>query len=221
MKLSVVIPALNAAETLDATLASLGNGHEIIVVDGGSSDETAALASRLGARVLASPRGRGQQLSAGAKAASGEWLLFLHADTWLAEGWLAVVTRHARGAGPDQAAVFGFALDDGSWRARLLERLVALRVRVLRLPYGDQGLLIHRDLYGRLGGYRPLPLMEDVDLIRRIGRRHLMVLDAEAITSVRRWRQDGWLRRSLLNLGCLALFYCGTSPNRIARLYGR
>jgi hypothetical protein len=92
---------------------------------------------------------------------------------------------------------------------------------VLALPYGDQGLLIHRSLYDRVGGYRPLPLMEDVDMVRRLGRRRVTVLDASAITSARRWRQDGWLRRSARNLLCLALFYAGVPAERIARLYGR
>ena len=105
--------------------------------------------------------------------------------------------------------------------ARRLERWVAWRVAVLALPYGDQGLLIHRSLYDRVGGYRPLPLMEDVDLVRRLGRRRLTVLGAAAVTSARRWRQDGWLRRSARNLLCLTLFYAGVPAERIARLYGR
>jgi hypothetical protein len=94
-------------------------------------------------------------------------------------------------------------------------------VALLALPYGDQGLLIHRDLYDQLGGYRPLPLMEDVDLVRRIGRRRLTVLPVRAETSARRWRQDGWLARSARNLVCLALFFVGVPAARIARLYGR
>jgi hypothetical protein len=110
-------------------------------------------------------------------------------------------------------------LDDPAWQARLLERAVALRVRWLRLPYGDQGLLISRALYEAVGGYHPLPLMEDVDLVRRIGRGRLRVLDVAAVTSAERWRRDGWLGRSLRNLSCLALYTLGVSPERIARLY--
>ncbi len=220
--LSVVIPTLNAADGLAATLAALDAADEIIVVDGGSRDGTAALARKLGARVIEAAPGRGGQLAAGAAAATADWLLFLHADTVLSPGWRAVVDAHLSSPrAAERAACFGFALDDDSAQARRLERWVALRVAVLALPYGDQGLLIHRALYDRVGGYRPLPLMEDVDLVRRLGRRRLTVLDARAVTSARRWRQDGWLRRSARNLLCLALFYLGVPAERIARLYGR
>jgi hypothetical protein len=112
-------------------------------------------------------------------------------------------------------------VDDPSWRARLLERLVALRVFVFALPYGDQGLLIHRDFYTALGGFRPLPLMEDVDIIRRIGRRRLVTLKCAATTSSRRWREDGWVARSARNLACLALYTAGAPMERIVRLYER
>ena len=96
----------------------------------------------------------------------------------------------------------------------------ALRTSIAALPYGDQGLLVPRSLYQLLGGYRPLPLMEDVDLVGRIGRRRLVTLDGEAWTSAERWRRDGWTRRSLRNLACLSLYLIGVSPRQIARLYG-
>jgi hypothetical protein len=101
-----------------------------------------------------------------------------------------------------------------------LERLVAWRVRTLALPYGDQGLLIRRDFYRSLGGFRPWPLMEDVDLVRRIGRHRLTVLRSAARTSAERWRRGGWKRRSLRNLGCLTLYFLGVPPRLIAHLYG-
>jgi rSAM/selenodomain-associated transferase 2 len=218
--LSVVIPALNAAAGLPATLAALGDiPAEVVLVDGGSTDGTADLAAQGGACVVRAPRGRGGQLAAGAAAARGPWLLLLHADTVLDPGWADAVRDAMRD--PGRAAYFRFALDDAAPAARRLERAVAWRCRVLALPYGDQGLLIHRSLYDRVGGYRPLPLMEDVDMVRRLGRRRLTVLGAAAVTSSRRWRQDGWLRRSARNLLCLALFYAGVPAERIARLYGR
>jgi rSAM/selenodomain-associated transferase 2 len=217
--LSVVIPALDAAATLGACLASLDEADEIVVVDGGSTDGTALLAQSSGARLVRSPRGRGVQLAAGAAAAQGGWLLFLHADTRLAPGWRRAAQLHI-GRHPGKAACFRFRLDAGERRARLIEAGVALRVRLLRLPYGDQGLLISRSLYDETGGYRPLPLMEDVDLVRRIGRRRIERLGIDAVTSPERWRAGGWLRRSGRNLLCLAFYRCGMSAERVARLYG-
>ena len=218
--LSIVIPALNAAATLPATLAALsGTAGEVVVADGGSGDGTTGLAGASGARVLVAPRGRGTQLAAGAAAARGAWLLFLHADTRLAPGWEAVAAAHMR-TRPDAAGFFRFRLDSADPRARRLERAVAWRCRALALPYGDQGLLIHRGLLARAGGIRPLPLMEDVDLVRRLGRARLVALAADAVTSASKWERDGWYRRSARNLCCLGLYLCGVPPRAIARLYG-
>ncbi len=221
--LSVVIPTLQAggtlAATLDAIAGTVGVG-EVVVADAGSSDATRAIAAEAGARVIAAPRGRGQQLIAGAAATTGEWLLFLHADTVPAPGWDGAITAFI-GDPPnrERAAVFRFALDDPSPAARRLERWVDWRTRRLGLPYGDQGLLIARDFYVALGGFKPMPLMEDVDLARRIGRSRLAVLDAAAVTSAARYRRDGYLRRSLRNFACLSLFFLGVDPRRIERLY--
>jgi rSAM/selenodomain-associated transferase 2 len=216
--LSVVMPALNAAGSLPGTLAALdGAPGEIVVVDGGSADATAAVAVAGGARVIAAPRGRGAQIAAGVAAARGPWLLLLHADTRLAADWVAAV----RGvmADPARAYHFRFALDDESPAARRLERAVAWRCRAFGLPYGDQGLLIHRDLLAAAGGVRPLPLMEDVDLVRRIGRARLAALPVAAVTSAARWRREGYLRRSARNLACLGLWFAGVPPRIIARVY--
>ncbi len=217
MELSVIIPALNAATFLPATLASLGSGPEIIVVDGGSTDWTMQAAA--GAHALTAPRGRGTQIAAGIAAATQPWLLLLHADTRLESGWQGIAKAHMANH-PHMAGYFRFRLDSPDARARRLERMVAWRSRVLGLPYGDQGLLIHRDLLRSAGGLRPLPLMEDVDLIRRIGRRRLGALDADAITSAARWERDGYFRRSARNLTCLSLWFAGVPPRLIARLYG-
>lgn len=218
MSLSVVIPALNAAATLPATLDALGaSPDEVLVVDGGSDDGTAAVALASGARVLAAARGRGSQFAAGVAAARGAWLLLLHADTRLGPGWTRAVSAHRANAA--SAGYFRFALDSPDPRARRLERAVAWRCRTLALPYGDQGLLIHRDLLARVGGVRPLPLMEDVDLVRRLGRSRLAPLDADAVTSAARWDRDGWRRRSARNLFCLALWFGGVPPGLIARAY--
>lgn len=217
----MVIPALNAAAHLPATMNALGGSDERIVADGGSQDGTADVAARLGARVIAAPRGRGPQLVAGADAARGQWFLFLHADTVLQAGWRAEAAAFmAEPGNAAKAAAFRFRLDDGSSWARRLEKIVAWRGRVLCLPYGDQGLLIHRDFYQALGGFRPLPLMEDVDIIRRIGCGRLRILQSAALTSAAKWRRDGWIQRSLRNLTCLTLYFAGVPPRVLLRLYG-
>ena len=223
-RISVVIPTLNAAGTLSETLAAL-RAHamvsQVIVADGGSSDETAACAASAGARVIAAPRGRGGQLAAGAAAASGDWLLFLHADCRLEPGWESAVEVFLDApAAEGRAGYFDLVLDDPAPAARRLERIVACRCRVLALPYGDQGLLIARCLYDEVGGFAPLPLMEDVELVRRLGRRRLARIGARCLASACRYQRNGYLRRPLLNLLCLSLYFAGVAPARIVRLYG-
>lgn len=220
--LSIVIPTLDAAAGLPAALAALTDGaDEIVVADGGSTDETRALATARGARVVDAPRGRGAQLAAGAAVARGDWLLFLHADTRLAAGWRTAADRFmAAPANRARAAYFRYALDDDAPAARRLERVVAWRCRRLALPYGDQGLLLSRALHDAVGGYRPIVLMEDVDLVRRLRRARLVALDHAAVTSAARYRRDGYLRRSARNLVCLSAWFLGVDPRRIARLYG-
>jgi rSAM/selenodomain-associated transferase 2 len=225
LRLAVVIPALDAASHLAATMAALVSGDEIerdmVVVDGGSRDGTPELAEQLGARVVSVSPGRGGQLAAGAAATSAPWLLFLHADSRLEPGWAGDVLAFAGDpANRERAAAFRLALDDDAAAARRLERMVAWRCRVLGLPYGDQGLVISRALYERIGGFRPLPLMEDVDLVRRIGRDRVVLLASAAVTSAERYRRGGYLARSARNLLCLTLYLAGLPPRRLARLYG-
>lgn len=219
--ISVVIPTLNAATHLTATLKSVGDYvDDVIIADGGSMDDTCELASAEGARIVPSEKGRGQQLGTGAAAVTGDWLLFLHADTVLPDTWVADVSAFtADPANADRAAVFAFALDDPSPQARRVERLVAWRTRRLGLPYGDQGLLISRVHYDRIGGFRPMPLMEDVDIVRRIGRANLDVLDTRAVTSADRYRCGGWWGRPVRNMFCLALYFLRVPPRILLRLY--
>jgi rSAM/selenodomain-associated transferase 2 len=212
--LTVIIPTLNAAAHLPATLAALGQVAEVMVVDGGSTDRTIALAIARGVRVLSAPKGRGPQLAVGIQAATHEWLLLLHADTVLAPDW-----QKAIAIDPASAGYFRFALDSADPRARRLERLVNWRCRMLGLPYGDQGLLIHKDLLTSVGGLSALPLMEDVDLVRRL-RGRLVALPADAVTSAAKWERQGYLRRSARNLFCLSLWFAGIPPRLIQRIYG-
>lgn len=228
--LSVIIPTLNAETTLGETLAALvpavveGLVKEVIVVDGGSSDDTERIVDIAGANFIQTKTGRGGQLAAGAAKARFPWLLFLHADTVLDAGWereaAMFIERIDSGRRQPAAAAFRFALDDSGFKARLLEKLVAARSALLGVPYGDQGLLLPVSLYRQIGGYRPLPLMEDVDFIRRLGWRRIHILRTHAVTSAERFRKDGYWRRSVRNLLCLGLFTLRVPPRYIQRIYG-
>ncbi len=228
--ISVIIPTLNAERTLGPTLAALvpavvdGLVQEAILVDGGSSDETRLIADAAGAQLITAPRGRGSQLDAGAAVARGNWLLFLHADTVLEPSWAEegknFIDRVESGRRKEAAAFFRFALDDDGLMPRLIEKMVSLRCFLFALPYGDQGLLISRQLYRRLGGFRPIPLMEDVDLVRRLKRSEIAILASRAVTSGARYRSEGYLARSLRNLGLILLYYLRVPPRVLVRLYG-
>jgi rSAM/selenodomain-associated transferase 2 len=223
--ISVIIPTLNAARRLPAAFLSIfdaavdGFVSEVIVSDGGSEDATLKIAEDAGATVIVGERGRGQQLRAGAERARKPWLLFLHADTALERGWTEEVEAFMKGGG-DSAAAFRFRLADSGFRPRLLESAVALRCRFFALPYGDQGLFISRKLYDAVGGFAPIPLMEDVEFVRRLGRRRIAMLKTASVTSAERFRRDGYARRSLSNLSCLVSYYRGVPPERLAERYG-
>ncbi len=220
-ELAIVIPALNAARHLPQCLKALAGAWPVLLVDGGSDDATREIARAGGASVLQSVRGRGQQLAAGAEATSSEWILFLHADTVLETGWQIEAQQFMADPSNNQrAAAFRFALDDASGTARRLEKIVAWRCRRFGVPYGDQGLLLSRNFYDRTGGFRPQPIMEDVDIVRRIGRRNLVMLEARAMTSAARWLRDGWWRRSLRNAACMTLYLAGAPLPLIAKAYG-
>lgn len=228
--ITVVIPTLNAETSLAATLTSLVPGavdgvvRQVVVVDGGSTDRTLRIAEDSGADIVRAERGRGQQMRAGANAAKFSWLLFLHADTVLDAGWereaAAFVERVDMGHRPPAAAAFSFALDDMGFLPRVIETGVALRCALLRLPYGDQGLLIPRALYEEIGGFKQLALMEDVDMVRRLGRKRILILRTQALTSAIRYKRDGYIRRSARNIACLGLYMLRAPMPLIQRLYG-
>jgi rSAM/selenodomain-associated transferase 2 len=216
--LSVVIPALDEEERVAEAIRSVRDDAEVIVVDGGSRDGTRAAAAAAGAAVIASAAGRGVQLDAGARAARGEWLVFLHADTRLEAGWAAALRSLPAAV---VGGAFRFALDPPRPAYRWLEAGVALRCRLFRLPYGDQGLFARREAYSRIGGFRPLPLMEDVDFVRRLRRAgRLAFPEVGAFTSARQFEQRGLLATSLRNLWLLGLYSAGRPPERLARFYG-
>jgi rSAM/selenodomain-associated transferase 2 len=229
--ITVVIPTLNAeaglAQCLTALVPAVVDGlvREVLIVDGGSSDRTLLIADQAGCEVMQSlPPSRGRQLMAGAARARQPWLLFLHADTILEEGWTrevsAFVDRVDAGQRPPAAAAFSFALDDLGFKPRVIEAGVSARCMFLRLPYGDQGLLMPKSLYLARGGYRDMPLMEDVDLIRRLPRGERVILRTRAVTSAIRYKRDGYVARAARNLTCLTLYLARVPLPTIQRLYG-
>jgi len=228
--ISVVIPTLNAEASLGETLSSLvpaavdGLVGEVIIVDAGSTDRTLDIADGAGADIVASETGRGAQLMAGAQRARFPWLLFLNADTYLDAGWERDANFHMErvdsGRRAASAASFRFVLDDEGVMARALETMASLRTGLVKLPYGEQGLLISRALYDEVGGFRALRALEDMDIARRLGRRRLAVLNARAVTSGERYRRDGYLARMLRNQACLALYLVGVPVATIANVIG-
>ncbi len=221
--LSIVIPTLNCRDELARTLDALAvrpPEWEVIVADGGSVDGTRETAELHRARTLVGPPGRGRQLAAGAAAARGPWYFFWHADTRPQPGWVHIVERFI--GNPEnryKAGYFRLILNDPSASARRVEALANQRARVLGLPYGDQGLLISGTYYDHLGGFKPIPLMEDVDMVRRIGAGRLVELPTAAATSAEKYRRDGWWLRPSKNLLCLGLYFLGVPPTAIERIY--
>ena len=220
--ISIVIPTLNAQADLPQCLAALTEGlhagliRELIVTDGGSGDATRAVAEAAGAVIVTGAPSRGGQLRRGVEAARGEWLLVIHADTVLAPGWTQAVH-----AALDTGGAWAFRLRfdaKGPWPV-LVAGWANLRTRAFGLPYGDQGLLLPMADYAVTGGYPDIPLMEDVALVRALGR--VRVLDAVAVTSAERYRRQGWLRRGARNLLTLARYLAGADPERLGQGYRR
>lgn len=221
--LSIVIPSLNCRAALQRTLDDISlrpPEWEVVVVDGGSTDGTTEVAEIAGVRLITSARGRGAQMRAGGEAASKSWVLFWHADTQPQPGWVPLVEAFMRN--PDnefRAAYFRLALNDSNPSARRVEAMANWRAKTLGLPYGDQGLLISKSYYDHLGGYKPLVLMEDVDLVSRIGAKRLTQLETAAVTSAEKYQRDGWWARPAKNITCLCLYFMGVPVDMIARLY--
>jgi rSAM/selenodomain-associated transferase 2 len=214
---SVIIPALNEESRVAAAVSSVRGLAEVIVVDGGSEDATADVARRAGARVVVSPRGRGVQLDRGAREATGDWLVFLHADTRLEDGWPQALSSLPSDV---VGGAFRLAVDSPRRAYRVIEAGVALRCRLFRLPFGDQAIFARRAIYGIIGGFPPFPLMEDLVFSRRLGRAGRMAFPAvRAFTSARRWEEGGVVSTTVRNLGLQALYAAGFPPERLARLY--
>lgn len=227
MLVSIVIPVYEDSEALEHLLEQLAPvppGVEVIIAAAGERDARFLTLERTRPDTtwVHAERGRGGQLNAGAARATGRWLWFVHADSRLPSGWRAAFEELDADERLPVGGSFRFFLGSSAWQARLLERIVAARVRWLGLPYGDQGIFVRRTTFERMGGFRPIPLMEDVELVgrlRRLGRLRHQNLSLEA--SARRWIEEGWWRRSARNVMTLTLYLLGVSPDRLAKRYYR
>lgn len=221
MRLSVIIPALNEAANIGHAIASAwtAGADEVIVVDGGSDDETALLAAGMNCQVLHSARGRAAQQNAGARTASGDVLLYLHADNWLSAGVAEQID--AALANPERVCgALRQKIEAKGPAYRLLEWGNDLRVRLLGMPYGDQAIFVRRSAFEEVGGFPEVPLMEDVLLMQRLRRiAWPVLLSATVHVSPRRWKKNGVMRQTLRNWWLLARFAGGASPETLAKHY--
>ena len=226
-QVSLIVPTLNVSEYLQTCFSSHrkcldGHLQDVVVAGVATSHVPADVPS--GVTITQSAKGRGTQLKLGAEAATGDYLLFLHDDTHLSEdAHQAIQAFIQTDQAQDRLGFFRFRVDDESDAAKRLEARVDWRCKTFALPYGDQGFLISRKFYDSLGGFRDMPLMEDVDLIwrieRRFGKARIVPIEADAITNAEKFVHDGYRWRSTKNLFCLFLFWIGISPRLISRIY--
>jgi rSAM/selenodomain-associated transferase 2 len=221
--ISIIIPALNEAGVIAKTIAAIPKSEnlEILVVDGGSSDDTAEIARKRGASVLSCASSKAGQMNAGAEVARGDVLLFLHADTLLPKNFenkvLSAVGRKGFGAG-----AFSLGIDSENRGIRFIERMANRRARLLKMPYGDQALFVSRDLFNQIGGFADYPIMEDFDLVRRLKKKgHITILPDPVKTSPRRWQNIGVLKTWLLNQIIIGAYFIGIPPRTLALWYRR
>ncbi len=221
MNISVIIPTLNEAATIVEILCRLrrSGSCEVIVVDGGSDDGTLELARPRADLLLSAGRGRAKQMNVGARAASGQVLLFLHADTILPPGFPTLLERALH----DPRVVggrFDVRLDAAGWPFRMIETLINIRSRLSRIATGDQAIFVRRQTFLELGGYRETELMEDLELSYRLKRwGKLVCLRERIVTSARRWQRDGIVRTIVLMWVLRFLYFVGVSPNYLKTFY--
>lgn len=221
MKVSVIIPTFNEAAILEKTLAGIvAHGpHEIIIADGGSRDGTLAIAGKFASRVVSSPPGRALQMNAGAQTATGELLLFLHADSRVdSASYRKMVTVMQRGG--KIGGAFGLAIESEKISLRLISTLATLRSRYLHLVYGDQAIFARTVVFREMGGFSPIPICEDLDFFRRLMKRGpIVLLEEKALTSARRWLAEGILFTTARNTVIAALFLMGFPPKILSKWY--
>ncbi len=220
--LSIIIPVFNEERTIAETLSPLLNldDVELLVVDGGSTDQTRQICEAHGVRVVPCRAGRGRQMNAGAALAKGELLLFLHADTQLPPEFLPKVWQSLKPG--DAAGAFQLRIDANDWKLRIVEIMANLRSRWLQLPYGDQAIVVRADTFYQIGGFRNWPLMEDFEFCRRLRKfGGIVQLPASVLTSARRWHRLGIIRTTMTNQLCVLAYSLGVPTERIAGWYQR
>jgi rSAM/selenodomain-associated transferase 2 len=221
-KISIIIPVLNEEKNLGMAIASTRTtpSTEVIVVDGGSTDGTAALAAALGVTVLSTSAGRAHQMNIGAEAATGDILLFLHADTRLPVGFNDLVCKTLFSEDDIVAGAFSLKIDSTLRSLRWIERGVNWRSRFLQMPYGDQAIFLKADTFHKVGGFPEQPIMEDFELVRRLQQLgKIAIVSAPVVTSARRWLKRGVFRTTLINQLVILGYLLGVNRERLGQLY--
>ena len=222
-KISIVIPVLNEAIAIRAVLAQVLDtpNVEAIVVDGGSKDDTVAIAQTMGVKVLDTTTGRARQMNAGAAVATGDILLFLHADTQLPPNFDRFIRQALQKPGT-VAGAFELQIDAQLRGVKIIEKIVNWRSHFLSMPYGDQGIFLKTSVFTELGGFPDLPIMEDFELMRRLKRLgQIAIVSAPVLTSGRRWQKLGVVKTTLINQLVIAGYFLGVSPAELVRWYRR
>ena len=218
--ISIIIPVLNEAAIIKQTLEQFHDSEvEVLVVDGGSKDNTVAIAQQMAQVITVKGKGRAGQMNAGADLARSEILLFLHADTQLPSNFVELVTQTIDRKNT-VAGAFELAIDGANTSLRLIERLVKMRSRLFSLPYGDQAIFIFKKTFVEVGGFADLAIMEDFEFIKRIKKKgKIAIAPAAVTTSGRRWQKLGVWQTTLINQSIIAGYYLGISPTKLGDFY--
>ena len=220
-QVTVVIPTYNSEKTIETTLNSIYKYfNKIIIVDADSCDLTIQMSKKYNIKIIKSLKGRGPQLILGAEHAATDWIFFLHSDTIIKKNNIIDINQFITNTlNNNKAASFKIKFNTNNIWSNLLSILVNIRSKYLKLPYGDQGLLISKSFYKNIGGYKNIPIMEDVEIIRAIGFRNIKILNSYIITDAARFENQGWIYRPMINLFCLTLYFLGFNINNINKIY--